>query len=87
MSGRSSLCGSTTTRPLRTAGSTPGRFVALKVLPPHVMSRPDALSRFERELIYLIEYDDGRTALLTPSEFAAHFGWKNDPDKTELLGK
>jgi len=66
MSGRSSQCGATTTRTLRTAGSTLGRFVALKVLPPHVMSRPDALSRFERELIYLIEYDDGRTAVLTP---------------------
>ncbi|MFO1043571.1 MAG: serine/threonine-protein kinase [Planctomycetaceae bacterium] len=28
-----------------------GRFVALKVLPPHVMSRQDALSRFEREML------------------------------------
>ena len=27
-----------------------GRLVALKVLPPHVLSRPDALSRFEREM-------------------------------------
>ena len=26
------------------------RLVALKVLPPHVLSRPDALSRFEREM-------------------------------------
>ena len=26
------------------------RMVALKVLPPHVVARPDALSRFEREM-------------------------------------
>ena len=27
-----------------------GKLVALKVLPPHVLDRPDALSRFEREM-------------------------------------
>lgn len=27
-----------------------GRFVAIKVLPPHVSSRPDALARFDREM-------------------------------------
>ncbi len=28
-----------------------GKFVAMKILPQHVMSRPDALARFEREML------------------------------------
>jgi hypothetical protein len=32
-------------------------------------------------------HEDGTQHTCTPAEFAAKFGWRNDPDKAELLGK
>jgi hypothetical protein len=34
----------------------------------------------ERELVYVVQTAAGQQAL-TPSQFAAEYGWKNDPDK------
>ena len=33
---------------------------------------------FERDLVYIVQTAGGQLTL-TPSEFAARFGWKNDP--------
>ncbi len=32
-------------------------------------------------------HEDGSQRTYTPKEFAEKFGWKNAPDKAELLGK
>lgn len=39
----------------------------------------------EQQLIYQVEYEDGRREDLTPAEFADKFGWKNDPSKVKLI--
>ena len=36
--------------------------------------------RIERDLVYVVQTDEGQEAL-SPAEFSARFGWKNDPDK------
>jgi WD40 repeat protein len=36
-----------------------------------------------RELVYVVETDQGQETL-TPEEFAAKYGWKNEPDKVRL---
>ena len=40
--------------------------------------------RVERELICVVETDGGQ-GTLSPKEFAAKYGWKNDPDRVRLL--
>jgi WD40 repeat protein/tRNA A-37 threonylcarbamoyl transferase component Bud32 len=37
----------------------------------------------EQHLVYVVETDTGQD-LLTPAEFAAKYGWKNDPDRVRL---
>ena len=41
----------------------------------------------EDQIVYVAMLPDGSQRTYTPAEFAAQFGWKNDPDKAELLGK
>ncbi len=36
--------------------------------------------KVEDELVYVVQTDDGQQTL-TPQEFAAKYGWKNDPEK------
>jgi hypothetical protein len=40
----------------------------------------------EDELVYVIQTDRGQETL-RPQEFAARFGWKNDPARVPLSGK
>jgi hypothetical protein len=42
--------------------------------------------RVERFLIYVAQTDHGQETF-TPEEFAAKFGWKNDPDQVRLIGR
>jgi hypothetical protein len=41
----------------------------------------------EDQVVYVALLPDGSQRTYTPAEFAAEFGWKNDPEKAELLGK
>ncbi len=41
----------------------------------------------EDQFVYVAMLPDGSQRTYTPDEFAKNFGWKNDPDKAELLGK
>ncbi len=41
----------------------------------------------ESQFVYVAELDDGSHITLPPADFAETFGWKNDPEKAELLGK
>ncbi len=41
----------------------------------------------EAHIVYVAQHDDGSQRTYTPTEFAAKFNWKNEPEKTELLGK
>ena len=41
----------------------------------------------EDQIVYVAMLPDGSQRTYTPAEFAAKFGWKNDPEKAELLGK
>ena len=43
--------------------------------------------RLERELVYLVQRQDGGQETLEPEEFARRFGWKNDPERVRLTGK
>jgi serine/threonine protein kinase/WD40 repeat protein len=45
----------------------------------HYRATPEA----EKTLVYVVETDKGQE-LLSPEEFAAKYGWKNDPDKVRL---
>jgi WD40 repeat protein/Leucine-rich repeat (LRR) protein len=40
--------------------------------------------RVERDLVYVVQLEDGRQETLTPAGFAQRFGWKNDPEKVRL---
>jgi serine/threonine protein kinase/WD40 repeat protein len=40
--------------------------------------------RIERDLVYVVQLEDGRQETLAPDEFARRFGWKNDPEKVGL---
>jgi hypothetical protein len=37
----------------------------------------------ERELVYIVETDEGQETL-SPETFAAKYGWKNDPSKVTM---
>jgi hypothetical protein len=37
----------------------------------------------ERELVYIVETDQGQE-MLSPEAFAAKYGWKEDPDRVKL---
>ena len=39
----------------------------------------------EEQFVYVAQLDDGSHVTLTPAEFAARFGWKNEPEKATLL--
>jgi WD40 repeat protein len=39
----------------------------------------------DEHLVYVALTDDGRQETYTPAEFAAKFGWKNDPSHARLL--
>ena len=41
--------------------------------------------RVERLLVYVVQTDEGQQTL-TPEEFAAKYGWKNDPQRVKLPG-
>ena len=41
----------------------------------------------EDQIVYVALLPDGSQRTYTPAEFAETFGWKNDPEKAELLGK
>ena len=41
----------------------------------------------EDQIVYVALLPDGSQRTYTPAEFAKTFGWKNDPEKAELLGK
>ncbi len=36
------------------------------------------------DVVYVALTDDGRQVTLRPAEFAATYGWKNDPEKIRL---
>jgi hypothetical protein len=36
------------------------------------------------DVVYVALTDDGRQVTLRPAEFAAKYGWKNDPEKIRL---
>jgi len=36
-----------------------------------------------QDLVYVVQTDSGQ-ATLTPEEFAAQYGWKNDPSQVHL---
>ena len=38
------------------------------------------------QIVYVALFDDGSQVHLSPDEFAARFGWKNDPNQAYLLG-
>ncbi len=38
----------------------------------------------ERDLVYVVQTDDGVQHTLTPADFAAKYGWKNDPERVRL---
>jgi len=40
---------------------------------------------FDDEFVYTVLTEDGRQITLTAAEFAEKYGWKNDPDKVQLL--
>jgi WD40 repeat protein len=39
----------------------------------------------KEEVVYVVETDSGQETL-SPAEFAARYGWKNDPERVRLLG-
>jgi len=39
----------------------------------------------EAHIVYVAQLDDGSQVTYTPKEFAAKFGWKNDPAKARLM--
>ena len=41
----------------------------------------------EDQIVYVAMLADGSQRTYTPAEFVKTFGWKNDPEKAELLGK
>lgn len=41
----------------------------------------------EDQIVYVAMLPDGSQRTYTPAEFAKTFGWQNDPEKAELLGK
>ena len=44
-----------------------------------------ASGNVEKELVYVVENDDGRQETLTPAAFAQRFHWTNDPEKVRNL--
>jgi formylglycine-generating enzyme required for sulfatase activity/WD40 repeat protein len=40
----------------------------------------------EKEFVYVVLTDTGEQLTLTPAEFAAKYGWKNDPARVQLEG-
>ena len=40
----------------------------------------------KEQIVYVALLDDGSQATLSPDEFAAKFGWQNDPNQAYLLG-
>jgi hypothetical protein len=38
------------------------------------------------QIVYVALLDDGSQVTLSPDEFAARFGWQNDPNESYLLG-
>ena len=49
----------------------------------HYRGRPGV----EDQIVYVALLPNGSQRTYTPAEFAKTFGWKNDPEKAELLGK
>jgi hypothetical protein len=43
--------------------------------------------RIEDMLLYIAIDDTGKEHRLTPAEFSAKFGWKNDPTKVTLMAQ
>jgi len=39
----------------------------------------------EKDIVMVALTDDGQQLTITPAEFAAGFGWQNDPSKVTLL--
>jgi WD40 repeat protein/tRNA A-37 threonylcarbamoyl transferase component Bud32 len=39
----------------------------------------------ERDLVYVVQMDDGVQHTLTPAEFAKKYNWKNDPEKVKFV--
>jgi hypothetical protein len=46
---------------------------------------PAGLAAVEEHIAYVPQLDDGSNVTLSPEEFRARFGWKNDPKKARLL--
>jgi hypothetical protein len=46
----------------------------------HYLSSPG----FAKELVYVVETDQGQETI-TPEEFSKRYGWKNDPQKVQLV--
>jgi hypothetical protein len=70
-------------------GSTLGVFQQLKGGKHAVISQEGhyrGSPGIENELVYVAVSDSG-TETLTPAQFAKKHGWKNDPDKAQLLPK
>ena len=40
----------------------------------------------KEQIVYVALLDDGSQVTLSPDEFAARFGWQNDPNQAYLLG-
>lgn len=43
------------------------------------------VGQFDDEFVYTVLTEDGRQVTLSADEFAEQYGWKNDPDKVQLL--
>ena len=54
----------------------------------HLFLSPEGHMRCSRKMsedvVYVALTDDGRQVTLRPAEFAAKYGWKNDPEKIRL---
>ena len=92
------MCPSTDTAATTTRGHTTflwhtetGDPIAAMILLPeeqHLVISPQghyqATGEIEKEFLYVVRTDKGQETL-TPAEFAAKYGWKNDPTKVRLL--